>query len=137
LPFFGTTERKFMPEVDRFTRFGNYVIDTIGIIILLVIHALVLDEWLHVIPEKGSPFLAIYFLFLYFMYHFLFEHFFNRTPGKFITNTKVVDEDGNRPSVKRLLIRNLWRMIPLDHLSFLIGDGWHDRFSGTEVVRNS
>ena len=27
----------------------------------------VLDEWLHVIPEDGSPFLAIYFFFLYFI----------------------------------------------------------------------
>ena len=105
MPYSRTTEKRFMPEVDRFTRFGNYLIDTIGIIILLVIHAFVLDEWLQVIPEEGSPFLAIYFFFLYFIYHFLFEYFFSRTPGKFITNTKVVDGDGNRPSVKRLLIR--------------------------------
>ena len=125
-----------MPEVDRFTRFGNYIIDTIGVMIIIAIHAFVLDGWLHVIPEDGSPFLAIYFFFLYFLYHFLFEYFFSRTPGKFITNTKVVDEDGNKPSIKILLIRNLCRLIPLDNLSFLIGDGWHDEFSGTEVVRN-
>ena len=126
-----------MLEVDRFTRFGNYIIDTIGVMIIIAIHAFVLDGWLHVIPKDGSPFLVIYFFFLYFIYHFLFEYFFSRTPGKFITNTKVVDEDGNKPSIKILLIRNLCRLIPLDNLSFLIGDGWHDEFSRTEVVRNS
>ena len=56
-----------MPEVDRFTRFGNYIIDTIGVMIIIAIHAFVLDGWLHVIPEDGSPFLAIYFFFLYFL----------------------------------------------------------------------
>lgn len=126
-----------MPEVDKFTRFGNYIIDTIGVMIIIAIHAFVLDGWLHVTPQNGSPFLAIYFFFLYFIYHFLFEYFFSRTPGKFITNTKVVDEDGNKPSTKILLIRNLCRLIPLDNLSFLIGDGWHDEFSRTEVIRNS
>jgi len=124
-----------MHEVDGFTRLGNHIIDTIGVIIVVAIHAVIFDGWLHIMPEDGSPLLGIYFFFLYFLYHFLFEYFFSQTPGKFVTNTKVVDEDGNKPSLKTLLIRNLCRLIPLDNFSFLIGDGWHDEFSGTEVVR--
>ncbi len=71
-----------MREVDRFTRFGNYILDTIGIIILLVIQAFILDEWLQIIPEDGSPFLAIYFFFyiffiISFLNIFLAEHLGN------------------------------------------------------------
>jgi uncharacterized RDD family membrane protein YckC len=124
-----------MHEADKFTRFGNYIIDTLGVAIVFATHAFVLDGWLHIIPEDGSPLLSLYAFFLYFIYHFLFEYFFGQTPGKFITNTKVVNEDGNKPTVKALLIRNLCRLIPLDNLSFLISDGWHDELSGTEVVR--
>ena len=83
-----------MPEVDRFTRFGNYLIDTIGIIILLVIHAFVLDEWLQVIPEEGSPFLAIYFFFLYFIYHFLFEYFFPELGLRIRSQESEKDDQG-------------------------------------------
>jgi uncharacterized RDD family membrane protein YckC len=124
-----------MRIADKGTRFGNYILDTIGFFIIIMLHAFILDGLLHVIPEDGSPLLGIYYFVLYFGYHFLFEYFFGRTPGKFITNTRVTDFDGQKPTAKELFIRNICRLIPFDNLSFLFGDkGWHDSISETQVV---
>ena len=120
---------------DKGTRFGNFIIDKIGFFFIIFLHAMILDGWLGVIPENGSPFLGFYFFFLYVMYHALFEHFFKKTPGKFMTNTIVVNEDGSEPNFKEILIRNLSRLIPFDPISFLVSNtGWHDQISKTKVV---
>ena len=127
-----------MNIADKGLRFANYLIDTIGMMLLLALHAFVLDGLLHIIPQNGSIWLAIYFLLLYFAYHFIFEYFFGKTPGKFITNTIVVDYSGDKPSVKQRTIRNFGRLIPFDALSFLFGKhGWHDSISETQVVKGS
>ena len=58
---------------DKGTRLANYVIDNIVFVGIIILHAVVLDGLLNVIPEQGSPLLAIYSLILYFGYYFLFE----------------------------------------------------------------
>ena len=124
-----------MKIADKGTRFGNHIIDNIAVIIIVILHAFVLDGLLHIIPEDGSPWLGLYFFVLYFGYHFLLEFFFGRTIGKFITKTKVVDINGDKPNTKTLFIRNICRLIPLDNFSFLFGeDGWHDSISETQVI---
>ena len=124
-----------MRIADKGTRFGNYLLDTIGFFAIIILHAFILDGLLHVIPDDGSPFLGVYYFVLYFGYHFLFEYFFGRTPGKFVTNTRVTGFDGHKPATKALLIRNASRLIPFDNLSFLFGaTGWHDSISETQVV---
>jgi uncharacterized RDD family membrane protein YckC len=124
-----------MNLADKETRFGNYVIDSIGFISILIIHAFILDGLLHIIPAAGSPLLAFYFLFLYFGYYFLFEYFFNKTPGKFLTKTIVIDENDNKPSAKAIALRSVSRLIPFDNLSFLFSNkGWHDDLSKTKVI---
>jgi uncharacterized RDD family membrane protein YckC len=116
-------------------RVTNYVIDKIGLVVLIIIHSLILDGVLHVIPENGSPILGIYFFVLYFSYHFLFEYFLGKTPGKIFTKTKVVNLYGEKASTKSLIIRNICRLIPLDNFSFILSDkGWHDSISKTTVV---
>jgi uncharacterized RDD family membrane protein YckC len=122
---------------NRGSRLTNYIIDTISFMFILILHAFVLDGWLHLIPEDGSSFLALYFFILYFGYHFLFEYFWGRTPGKFFTNTIVVDISGTKPTLKALFIRNLSRLIPLDPFSFIINTGWHDSFSQTNVINRT
>ena len=120
---------------DKGTRFGNYLIDKIGFFFIIFLHALILDGWLGVIPEGGSTFLGFHFFFLYVMYHALFEHFFKKTPGKFITNTIVLNEDGSEPNFKDILIRSICRLIPFNQISFLMSKkGWHDQISKTTVV---
>lgn len=117
------------------TRFGNNFVDTIIVFFLVFLHAMVLDGWLEVIPEDGSPFLGIYFFVLYVLYHLIMEYYFGRTLGKYFTGTIVIDSNGNKPKFKSLLIRNLCRLIPFDPISFLVSDrGWHDSISETYVV---
>lgn len=124
-----------MKIADKGSRFGNHLIDTIGFFIIIMLHAFILDGLLHVIPEDGSPLLGIYYFVLYFGYHFLFEYYFGRTPGKFITNTRVTNLQGQKPTAKELLIRTACRLIPFDNLSFLFGvTGWHDSISETQVI---
>lgn len=70
-----------------------------------------------------------------FVYYTSFELYFAQSPAKFLTQTIVVDEFGNKPSNQSILIRSLARIVPFDGLSFLGGQpGWHDRWANTFVV---
>lgn len=117
------------------TRFGNNFIDKIGFFFLLFLNAMILNGWLGIIPEDGSDWFVVYFPVLYVLYYLFFEYAFGKTPGKFITGTKVIDYNGNKPNFKTLLILNLCRLIPFNAFSFLISErGWHDSISKTYVV---
>lgn len=74
-----------------------------------------------------------------FLYYWAFESALGRTPGKFITGTKVVMEDGSEPRAGAIAIRTLVRFIPLEPLSyFQYGKEdvwWHDMWSKTRVVK--
>ena len=124
-----------MTPADKGARFGNYIIDVIGFVILFMLHIVVISKLFNIAPDPDSPMLSLYYLVLYFGYYFGFEYFLGKTPGKFLTKTKVVDMNGEWPGGKKLLIRNLCRLIPFDNFSFLFGPfGWHDSISGTRVV---
>jgi len=74
------------------------------------------------------------FLPIFLTYFIFFEGIWQRTLAKFITKTKVVTEDGSKPSFLRILGRTFARFIPFDAISFLFGRGWHDHLSKTLVV---
>ena len=59
-----------------------------------------------------------------------------RTIAKYITKTKVVNEKGEIPDFKSILIRTLCRYIPFEPFTFLGSDssGLHDRVSNTRVI---
>ncbi len=71
------------------------------------------------------------------LYYMLFESLWQRTPGKFVTRTKVMMLDGSKPSFTTVLLRTVIRWVPFEALSF-VGHaypmGWHDRWSQTAVV---
>ena len=79
-----------------------------------------------------------------FLYYFIMENTCGRTVGKMILGLKVVDADGNKPSVGRIALRSLFRLVPFEGISFLFGNGWekygglrwnwHDQWSKTYVV---
>ncbi|MEM5566010.1 RDD family protein [Psychroserpens sp. AS72] len=72
-----------------------------------------------------------------FLYYFSFEAIYSRTPGKFQTQSKVVDKNGNKPSIFQLLIRNLSRFLSV--LSGISDDerAVHDQISNTFVIQDS
>jgi uncharacterized RDD family membrane protein YckC len=67
-------------------------------------------------------------------YYWLLEGILGRTPGKFVTGTKVTRPDGT-PAGWVSLLRMLIRLVPLEVLSLRNGVMWHDTWTGTRVVR--
>ncbi|TBN01902.1 RDD family protein [Hyunsoonleella flava] len=131
-------------------RFAHYIVDII--IVLLIFYAILLgpiflyysfaedttamDSFLDGI--ESNPLLdrlitAIVLALIYFAIESLTK---GKSVGKFITKTKVVLEDGSRPSSSDFLKRSFSRMIPFEPFSFLgsEGRGWHDTISKTYVV---
>lgn len=79
---------------------------------------------------------------LLFLYYFAFEALFQRTPGKFITGTKVVMAGGGKPTLGTIAVRTLSRFVPFEPISAYTGKDedkkrtwWHDRWTRTRVVR--
>ena len=72
-----------------------------------------------------------------FVYYFLSEALGQRTLGKLITGTKVVTVNGTKPTLGAIAMRTLCRFVPFEPFSFFTRNpgGWHDKWSGTIVVR--
>lgn len=74
-----------------------------------------------------------------FLYYTFFEGLFGFTIGKLVTNTRVVDERGNRLPFGRAALRSVCRFIPFEPFSLLLSDddvrrGWHDSLAKSYVV---
>lgn len=129
-----------------YQRFANYAVDYIvksGILFGFGAFAALLGETIgytdlqDMIYEMGTGSEYILALGVLLLYYSIFEIVSSRTIGKYITQTIVVDEFGEKPTVKAILIRTLCRLIPLDALTYLgrPEKGWHDSISKTYVVR--
>ena len=124
-----------MSTADKGARLANAIIDSLLIFILILLFIYMLyfinpslfEKW-HYLPD-------IIYIIIFIAYYLLFEGISGRTPGKWLTKTKVTGYGGNRPGLSRIFARTLLRMIPLDLLSFLFGSlGLHDLLSRTTVV---
>jgi|GEM_PF-663845 len=126
-------------------RLGNYFFDIIILRILafpvFFIVAIALFKFgflnpdsLNEIDPSTEFILGLSYVFLY---YFIFESLCQRTPGKLITGTKVIDIDGRKPTLGAIAIRTLIRFIPFEAFSFpgKKAYGWHDRWSETYVVK--
>ncbi|MBK3517344.1 RDD family protein [Carboxylicivirga marina] len=133
----------YVQEVDKGKRFVNYIIDTIFMYLMILFFATIYGIYLAAVnpnaldglEENGGLIENLVFILLSIIYYTLMESLTGRTIGKLLTKTKVVDEDGNKPSFGTAFIRSLCRIVPFDGLSFLFaGKGWHDAWSNTTVV---
>lgn len=129
---------KFTP-VSKWLRFANLILDQIGYQVLSmivgVVAALVFGERFITALESIPDFLFGAVICL--VYYIFFEGLAGRTPGKFITGTKVVNELGKKASFLQIVGRSCSRLIPFEIFSFLgdSGRGWHDSLSNTYVVK--
>lgn len=79
--------------------------------------------------------LYIFLVMVQTIYFLFFELLFSATPAKFLTETRVVDEETeDKPYYKAVIGRTLFRFIPLEAFSFFGRAGWHDSMSETKVV---
>jgi uncharacterized RDD family membrane protein YckC len=128
------------------TRFANYLLDLVFLLIFGVIFGFFLGIFLSIISPNLLSLITqdnrlvnyILGFFAGMIYFSTFEAATGRTIAKFITKTKVINENGEKPDFGTILIRSLCRFIPFEPLSFLLSEtsGWHDRLSKTLVVEN-
>ena len=118
------------------TRVLNFLVDTI---IITIISGLSYHGWnIYVLfyHYTGFNFGWVFFGTL-FIYYTIFESLFSRTPGKWVTYSKVVNRQGKRPSFFQVILRSLSRIIIID-LFFIpfLDKTLHDFISKTEVVES-
>jgi uncharacterized RDD family membrane protein YckC len=125
----------------RRRRLANTTIDSICffafvILIGVILSLLGLESLLEAIPESGGMDQVVGLL-LFALYYISFEGLTGRTPGKFLTGTRTVNESGGPPTLPQIIGRTAARLIPFEAISFLSRSriGWHDRLSKTRVIR--
>lgn len=119
-------------KVNAVTRFFNFIIDTIVWFIMVAILTNALDA------KDPMQMVVGYFIFFasYIGYYALMETKYQKTIGKWITKTKVVNKNGTKPQGGDILRRTFCRLIPFDRISFLFTpNGFHDRLSDTTVIK--
>lgn len=139
------------------TRFITLVIDSICIAVLQIIVIAVIAVIVNGIAmgiisssptDSGEPSAAVQILFslmgllvtflpfgCYLLYYIVFEHYFQRTLGKFIVGTIVVNEIDGRPTFGQIVGRTFCRLIPFEPIIALFTTSFlHDSLSSTKVV---
>ena len=114
-------------------RLSNFLIDQVVIVLILVAFLMFSDLF----SDLGAAVVSTVGVILYLGYHLICESIWQRTLGKLVTKTKVVDLKGNKPGFAKILGRSFARYIPFERFSFLFSAypvGWHDSLSRTLVV---
>ena len=123
-------------------RFGHYLIDSIIIAFIVYFGNHFLFEEIEITLFLGFELNGVGYNFLpnlvsmvFTVSYYVFnEKTLQRTIGKFVTNSIVINEYGENPSNKALVIRSFSRLVPFEIFSCLSERGWHDRWSKTYVV---
>ncbi len=123
-----------MKEVGIGTRVINFLADTI--LIFLLSYGLYKWWTFYVMFWKFTYF--PFYLFFYatiFVYYTFFEILWSRTPGKWLSLSKVRNADGGRPAWYQVVFRSILRLTIIDcfFIPFL-GRTLHDALSKTRVV---
>jgi uncharacterized RDD family membrane protein YckC len=123
-----------MNETGLGVRVVNFLVDTLLIFLL----AYGLYKWytFYVIYWKYTyfPFYQFFFSTL-FLYYSIFEMIWGRTPGKWVSISKVQSKNGKRAAWYQVLLRSLLRLTIID-LFFIpfFNRTLHDQLSNTRVV---
>jgi uncharacterized RDD family membrane protein YckC len=122
-------------------RFVNLILDQlacyalsygVGYAIALTARALGTLFLVHQIPQ------LLFGVAVVLIYYVPQEALCGKTLAKFVTGTRVVAASGVKPTFGQIVGRTFCRMIPFEAFSFLQSNpvGWHDRFSGTRVIKD-
>jgi uncharacterized RDD family membrane protein YckC len=123
-----------MREVGIGTRVINFVVDTI--LIALISYGLY-KWWSFYVYFWQYRFYPYYYFFYttVFVYYSIFELIWARSPGKWLSMSKVTNAKGGRPQFYQVLLRSLIRLIIIDMFFIPIFDRTlHDQLTGTRVV---
>ncbi len=123
-----------MKKVGDGTRILNFLIDSF---LVFMLSYAAFKYWnFYVIYWHFKPINFWWFIAaVLFVYYSFFEIFWARTPGKWFTGSKVIDHNGNPPTMLQVLGRSILRLIPVDFFfNAFWGKPLHDKLTKTEVV---
>ncbi len=118
------------------TRVLNFLVDTI---IIAIISMFSYHGWNLYVMFYGYPGFNFgwFFFGILFIYYLVFEFIFGRTPGKWLSYSKVVNREGKRASFGKIFLRSLTRLLLIDMFFIpFLDKTLHDYFSKTEVVES-
>jgi uncharacterized RDD family membrane protein YckC len=132
-------------RADWYIRLANVVIDILAIYVFAVIFMVFMyllealgvegpNLWIAGFTDNDFNILGLIIMIIYYAG---MEITLQRTIGKMITGTIVIDENGLKPSPKAIIGRSFCRIFWIESISFLRAypRGWHDSASGTYVVK--
>ncbi len=124
-----------MKRVGIGTRVLNFVTDTLLVFILSFSAYRAHTFYVLYYHITYYPFYYFFWAVL-FVYYVLFESLFARTPGKWLSLSKVVNgKTGRRPGFLQVIWRSLLRLTVIDCFFIPFWEKTlHDKLSGTEVV---
>ncbi|MEP7320040.1 MAG: RDD family protein [Panacibacter sp.] len=123
-----------MNKVGLGSRVINFLVDTA---IIFIITYIVNSVWVFYALYYHVFYLQFSYIFLLvqFVYYFFFELIFSRTPGKWLSYSRVVNKTGGRPAFLQILLRSLTRLLPIDCFFIpFVENTLHDYISKTEVA---
>ena len=125
-----------MNKVGIGTRVLNFLVDTL---IIFLLSFLAYRGWTFYVFYYDIIFFPFYYFFfgILFLYYLLFESIFARTPGKWLSFSKVVNKNGGKSSFFQIFLRSIVRLTIIDcfFIPFL-EKTLHDYVSKTEVVES-
>ncbi|WP_163398495.1 RDD family protein [Flavobacterium fluviatile] len=120
-------------------RFLNFLID---FTIIFVIYFMIIPNIETLLSLTNQTERAIYrittLIIFIATYYIVFEHKYQKTVGKIITKTKVVNLEGEKAELGDIISRTFCRLIPFDRFSFFFTrNGFHDAISKTKVIKDN
>ncbi|MCF6131763.1 RDD family protein [Flavobacterium wongokense] len=125
-------------------RFLNWFLDSVMLVLLFLLLITIVTAVAYSYGKKELPaYLMInpigqftFITIIRLIYYIAMETWLGRSVGKFVSQTIVVNENGERVGHEVILIRTLCRLIPFYEFSFfgIPTRGWHDSISKTYVV---
>jgi uncharacterized RDD family membrane protein YckC len=98
----------------------------------------VIGKFLNEIVQKLGEETVILLLLIFarIIYYVFFEALFSATPAKMLTETRVVDFEGEHLGLGRTFKRTLCRFVPFEPFSFFGAySGWHDLWSDSYIAK--
>lgn len=125
-------------KASSLSRFIHSIIDTIAFMILAIILGFILGLFVNSADQGLISILGFLMVVAgFFGYYIFMETKYQKTIGKYITKTKVVNKDGTKPELGDIMRRTFCRLIPFDGISYLFTlNGFHDRLSDTTIIKD-
>ncbi len=126
-------------SVSSLIRFVNFLFDFIVIFILYGMIVSNFEQFLNLTSKTELIIYRMGGLVLFFaIYYIPLEHKYQKTLGKIITKTKVVNLKGEKAELGDIISRTFCRLIPFDRFSFFFTrNGFHDAISKTKVIKDN